>query len=92
VTLSPGYSMAVDRRWVPLGTPLWLMTKVRQDFSQQSKSFQRLMIAQDTGSKIRGAVRGDMYWGTGRKAMAIAQNIRNAGSYWLLLPKSAHIS
>ncbi|PJD93655.1 MAG: hypothetical protein CK424_02350 [Legionella sp.] len=93
VALSPGYSLAIDRKWIPLGTPLWLMTTVREDFSskQKAKPFHRLMIAQDIGSAIRGAVRGDMYWGPGEKATAVANNIKNEGSYWLLLPKAANI-
>ncbi len=88
VTLTPGYSMAVDREWIPLGTPLWLSTNIRQDFSKQAQPFNRLMVAQDIGSAIRGAVRGDMYWGPGQKATKIASNIRNQGSYWLLLPRT----
>lgn len=88
VTLTPGYSMAVDRQWVPLGTPLWLSTDIREDFSKQAQPFNRLMIAQDIGSAIKGAVRGDMYWGPGKLATKIASNIKNKGSYWLLLPKT----
>ncbi|MGV3740526.1 MAG: 3D domain-containing protein [Gammaproteobacteria bacterium] len=91
VALTPGYSMAVDRQWIPLGTPLWLNTEIRQDFSKKAQPFSRLMIAQDIGSAIRGAVRGDMYWGPGERATLIANNIRNQGSYWLLLPKTAKV-
>lgn len=91
VALTPGYSMAVDREWIPLGTPLWLNTEVRQDFSKKAQPFNRLMIAQDIGSAIRGAVRGDMYWGPGERATLIANNIRTQGSYWLLLPKTAKV-
>ena len=83
--------MAIDRQWIPLGTPLWLMTDVRQDFSKKAQPFKRLMIAQDIGSAIRGAVRGDMYWGPGHQATKIASNIKNQGSYWLLLPRTAKI-
>ena len=89
VALTPGYSMAIDRQWIPLGTPLWLNTEIRQDFSKKAQPFNRLMIAQDIGSSIRGAVRGDLYWGPGKKATLIANNIRNQGTYWLLLPKTA---
>ena len=91
VALTPGYSMAVDKQWIPLGTPLWLNTEVRQDFSKKAQPFNRLMIAQDIGSAIRGAVRGDMYWGPGERATLIANNIKNQGTYWLLLPKTAKI-
>jgi membrane-bound lytic murein transglycosylase A len=90
VTLTPGYSMAIDRSWIPLGTPLWLNTAVQQNFAQRAQLFQRLMIAQDVGSAIRGAVRGDLYWGEGKKATAIGSNVRNTGQYWLLLPKKTH--
>lgn len=88
VTLSPGYSLAVDRQWIPLGTPLWVNTTMRQDFSKQAEPFHRLMIAQDIGSAIRGAIRGDVYWGEGEKATKIGSNVRNTGNYWLLLPKA----
>lgn len=91
VALTPGYSMAIDRQWIPLGTPLWLTTNIQQDFSKKAQPFNRLMIAQDIGSAIRGAVRGDMYWGPGHQATAIASNIKNQGSYWLLLPKTAKV-
>lgn len=89
ITLTPGYSMAVDRSWIPLGTPLWVSTQVQQDFSRHTaQPFQRLMIAQDVGSAIRGAVRGDLYLGEGQHATDVGRNIRNKGQYWLLLPRT----
>lgn len=68
VALTPGYSLAIDRKWIPMGTPLWLST-TRPDNKNPdaNKPMQRLMIAQDTGGAIRGKVRGDVYWGGGRK-------------------------
>ncbi len=90
VTLTPGYSMAIDRSWIPLGTPLWLNTRVQQNLTRRAQPFQRLMIAQDIGSAIRGAVRGDLYWGEGKKATAVGSNVHNKGQYWLLLPKKIY--
>lgn len=86
VILTPGYSLAVDRKWVPLGAPVWLDTTKPDLKSSQQTVFQRLMIAQDTGGAIRGAVRGDVYWGAGERATKIAGRMKNKGHYWLLLP------
>lgn len=87
VTLTPGYSLAVDRKWIPLGTPLWLDTTRPDSHSDTQKTLQRLVIAQDTGGAIRGIVRGDVFWGAGETATYIAGNMKNEGRYWLLLPR-----
>ena len=84
--LTAGYSLAVDRKWVPLGAPLWLNTTHP---NEKNRPFQRLMIAQDTGGAIKGAVRGDIFYGSGKDAIYAAENMQNQGSYWLLLPKQA---
>lgn len=90
VALTPGYSLAIDREWIPMGAPLWLST-TRPDSNKPdtSKPMQRLMIAQDTGGAIRGKVRGDVFWGGGDKATLIAGHMKNEGHYWLLLPRHA---
>lgn len=87
VPLTPGYSLAVDRKWIPMGVPLWLST-TRPDQQAHETPMERLMIAQDTGGAIKGPVRGDVYWGTGDEAIFIAGHMKNRGYYWLLLPKS----
>lgn len=88
VPLTPGYSLAIDRQWIPMGAPLWLST-TRPDSKKpdRSKPMQRLMIAQDTGGAIKGKVRGDVFWGGGERATLIAGHMKNEGHYWLLLPK-----
>ena len=91
VALTPGYSLAIDRKWVPLGTPVWLSTTRPDEKTEEQKTFQRLMVAQDTGGAIKGVVRGDVYWGAGERATAIAGKMKNAGHYWLLLPKQAFL-
>ena len=87
IPLTPGYSLAIDRKWIPLGTPLWLSTEKPEKYTEQTKEFKRLMIAQDTGGAIRGMMRGDIYWGTGKKAAFLGKHMKNEGQYWLLLPK-----
>ena len=89
VALTPGYSLAVDMKWIPLGVPIWLSTERPIEHSSKQKTFQRLMIAQDTGGAIRGVVRGDVYWGAGDHATAIAGKMKNPGHYWLLFPRHA---
>jgi membrane-bound lytic murein transglycosylase A len=46
------------------------------------------MVAQDTGGAIRGAVRGDVFWGAGAQAENIAGRMKHPGRTWLLLPKA----
>ncbi len=87
VPLTPGYSLAVDRKWVPLGIPVWLSTTRPEEKTEKHRAFKRLMVAQDTGGAIKGVVRGDVYWGAGERATAIAGKMKNHGHYWLLLPK-----
>jgi membrane-bound lytic murein transglycosylase A len=91
VGLTGGYSLAVDRQWIPMGTPLWLSTTHPDKKHHDKNVLQRLMIAQDTGGAIRGMVRGDIYWGAGDRAERIAGNMRNQGKYWLLIPKHVPI-
>lgn len=89
IGLTPGYSLAVDKNWVPLGAPLWLSTYVPREQEKNYKKFQRLMIAQDTGGAIKGLMRGDIYWGSGKKATYLGEHMKNEGHYWLFLPKHA---
>lgn len=86
VTLTPGRSLAVDRRFVPLGLPVWLDTTDPLDSRQPLR---RLMIAQDTGGAIKGPVRGDVFWGHGAEALERAGRMKQDGGYYLLVPKPA---
>jgi membrane-bound lytic murein transglycosylase A len=83
VPLTGGYSLAVDRRFVPLGAPVYLATT----FPLSEERLERLMAAQDTGGAIRGVVRGDFYWGSGPEAGAQAGRMRNPARMWLLWPR-----
>jgi membrane-bound lytic murein transglycosylase A len=81
--LVPGYSLAVDRRWVPLGAPVYLATT----YPLSDERLERLMAAHDVGGAIRGAVRADFFWGTGTDAGTLAGRMRQPGKMWLLWPK-----
>ncbi len=85
VVLSPGRSMAVDTRFVPMGLPVWLDTT---DPLDATLPLRRLMIAQDRGSAIKGPVRGDIFFGYGAAAGKRAGHMKRRGRYYLLLPKS----
>ncbi|MBX3647969.1 MAG: MltA domain-containing protein [Rhodocyclaceae bacterium] len=82
VPLTPGRSIAVDPRAVPLGAPVFLATT----FPNSDKPLRRLMLAQDTGGAIKGAVRADFFWGFGAEAGAQAGRMRQRGEMWALLP------
>ncbi|MCW5730247.1 MAG: murein transglycosylase A [Alphaproteobacteria bacterium] len=88
VALTAGRSLAVDRAHFPLGFPLWLDTAhPAADPAAPDRPLRRLMVAQDTGGAIRGPVRGDVFWGHGPEAAAIAGRMKHKGRYWLLLPR-----
>jgi len=87
IPLTAGRSLAVDLRHLPLNIPLWLEGSAPVvDPDEDDQTLERLMITQDTGGGIRGPVRGDVFWGTGTDAGAIAGRMKHEGRYWLLLP------
>jgi membrane-bound lytic murein transglycosylase A len=88
VALVPGRSLAVDRSHFALGLPVWVAATRPAETSADAVPFQRLMVAQDTGGAIRGAVRGDVFWGAGAPAENIAGRMKHPGRTWLLLPKT----
>lgn len=83
VPLTARRSIAVDPRYVPLGAPVFLATT----WPLTTKPLQQLMLAQDTGSAIRGAVRADFFWGYGDEAGREAGRMKQALRMWLLLPQ-----
>ena len=88
VALTPGASLAVDLRLHPLGVPFFVAATVPDaDAKQPDRPFDHLLIAQDTGGAIRGAVRGDVFWGFGSDAQAIAGRMKAQGELFVLLPK-----
>jgi membrane-bound lytic murein transglycosylase A len=81
--LTAGYSLAVDSHLLPLGIPLWLDA----EHPNGKQRLRRLVIAQDTGSAIKGLLRGDVFWGQGRDAGEIAGVMKSKGRYFILAPK-----
>jgi len=88
VNLTPQISLAVDRRYWALGTPVWLETEIDLNNQNKPQNWRSLLIAQDTGSAIRGYARGDVFWGSGEKAAQIAGNMKAAGKMIVLLPNA----
>ncbi len=88
VPLTPGSSIAVDPRAVPLGTPVFLATQG----AGTSKSLRKLTVAQDTGGAVRGAVRADYFYGFGQNARVSASRMKQKTNVWVLLPKDFRIA
>ena len=85
VPLSAGRSVAVDPQAVPFGTPLWIDTTE----PLSATPLRRLVMAQDTGSAITGAVRVDYFWGSGEAAEQQAGRMKQALRLWALWPRGA---
>ena len=83
VALTPGYSLAADARFIPLGAPVVLATTDPNSGSR----IVRPMLAQDTGGAIRGPLRFDFFWGFGAAAGERAGRQKHEGSAWVLVPK-----
>lgn len=83
VPLTGERSIAVDTRFIPLGSIVYLAT----NYPNSLVPLNRLMFAQDTGGAIRGVVRADFYWGTGLKAGEQAGRMKQTAQMWVLWPK-----
>ena len=93
VPLTPGRSIAVDKESIPYGAPVWLVSTEPQPWAPAEqaplpRALQRLVLAQDTGGAITGAVRADYFWGWGADAEAQAGRTRQPLRLWVLWPKS----
>lgn len=81
VPLTPGRSIAVDPGSIPYGTPVWLASR------GAAVNLQKLVLAQDTGSAIVGAVRADYFAGTGPEAGQFASRMNQPLRLWVLWPR-----
>jgi membrane-bound lytic murein transglycosylase A len=81
VPLTPGRSIAVDRESIPYGTPVWLAS------TGPLVDLKRLVLAQDTGSAIVGAVRADFFTGWGPEAGEVAGRLKQPLRLWVLWPR-----
>lgn len=85
VPLYAGRGLAVDRDYIPLGTILWLET------DSPIGKINKLVVAEDVGSAIKGAVRGDYFWGSGEEALKYAGKMNAKGKYFVILPKKSKV-
>lgn len=81
IPLVAGRSVAIDPQSIPYGTPLWLVSP------GPTLAVSRMVLAQDTGSAIVGAVRADFFMGTGREAGEVAGRLKQPLRLWALWPK-----
>jgi len=104
IPLTAQRSIAVDRKSIPLGSPVWLSTqlpdrevnenavKEGKSVSVQAELFQHLVFAQDTGGAIKGHARADLFWGSGKLAEFYAGKMRQPGRLYLFQPRQLQVS
>lgn len=89
IPLTPGRSLAVDTAHHAIGTPVYVSSASLTHAGGNGGGFHKLMIAQDVGSAIRGPERGDIYFGSGSDAGALAGVTKHQGNLFALLPHGA---
>ena len=85
VCLTASRSIAVDRRYIPLGSILYLNANIEEE------RVSKIVLAQDTGGAIKGAIRADMFLGCGREAREVAGKLKSSLELWILLPKNKRV-
>ncbi len=83
VPATPHRTLAVDPKYIPYGIPVWLDTKL----TASGEPYRKMMVAQDTGSAIKGPVRGDIYMGVGPEAEQLAGSQQSPGKLYVIVPK-----
>jgi membrane-bound lytic murein transglycosylase A len=86
VPLTPERSLAIDTAYHALGTPVYVSAPTMKHVPKAAP-FNRLMVGQDVGSAIRGAERGDIYFGSGDTAAKVAGGTKHPGRFFVLVPK-----
>lgn len=88
VELTKEHSLAVDNEIIPYGLPFWVETKFKNKDVAGASDFNKLLIAQDSGSAIKGTVRGDIFFGHGEAAENKASSMASRGQYYIFLPNN----
>ncbi|HMN89916.1 MAG TPA: MltA domain-containing protein [Saprospiraceae bacterium] len=88
VPLSAEFSIAVDKRYIPLGSCLLAAFPVYDRKQRRLRHEYRVLLAQDVGGAIRGPGHIDVYMGIGESAQRKASYLKHYGRLWLLLPKT----
>jgi membrane-bound lytic murein transglycosylase A len=87
VPLTAQRSLAVDTRFTPYGTPIWIDTqRPVAGKPGQVEIYRRLLIAQDSGAAIKGPARGDVFFGGGANAADWAGRMVGSGQAIVLVP------
>jgi membrane-bound lytic murein transglycosylase A len=90
IALTPTRSVAVDPTMIPYGAPVWIDSNLPGPrMNVPGPPLRTLMVAQDTGGAIKGAVRGDIFFGFGDQAAALAGKMKSPGSWYVLMPIAA---
>jgi membrane-bound lytic murein transglycosylase A len=92
VPLTPLRSLAVDKKIHVYGTPIWIDADLPIVSEKPETKFQRLLIAQDTGSAIVGPARADIYFGAGEEVGHIAGRIKQFGNFVMLVPRAVAVN
>ncbi|AXS42349.1 MltA domain-containing protein [Breoghania sp. L-A4] len=92
VSLTAARSIAIDPAFYAYGTPIFVTADLPEDTTGTGQPFRHLMIAQDTGSAIKGPARGDLYLGSGEAAGLRAGRIRHAAEFVRLVPRGSRLA
>ena len=92
VPLTPGRSLAVDKKIHIYGTPIWIDAEFPIESEKPETKFRHLLVAQDTGSAIVGPARAGIYFGHGEEISHIAGRIKQNGQFVMLVPQSVAVS
>jgi membrane-bound lytic murein transglycosylase A len=84
-------SLAVDYALYPYGAPIWVDVDLPESKAYKSGKYSRLFISQDTGGAIRGPIRGDVFFGRGKKAEEVAGQFKAKGKFFVLFPKTVNV-
>ena len=87
IPLTAGHSIAVDPKYIPLGSTLLAKVPIADEKGNFVKHEYRILFAQDTGGAINGPGHVDLFTGVGKSAKKIACNTHHFGELWLIAPK-----
>lgn len=79
-------NLAVDRKFIPLGYPVFINTSN----PETKEKIDQLMVAADTGGAIKGEIRADFFWGYGKEAEKLAGLMKEEGKLYILIPKEMY--
>lgn len=91
VPLTTERSLAVDPNFYPYGAPIWVDAELPKSHAYRDGRYSRLFIAQDAGGAIKGPLRGDVFFGNGDRAEAVANHFKTRGQFFMLLPKTLKV-